>query len=127
MKNDLLLRRLEPKKRPWPLTDIQEYELLQDYPVHTSFGEVKIPKGFVTDFASAEFLKYFLVGSDEAALVHDYFYRTPALRTVNGKKITKDDADNIFEALLAKAGFGWWRRNACWIAVNYLGAGSWVE
>lgn len=124
---DLILRRLPPTKRPWPLPDVQEYELLKPFPVHTCYGTVTIPKGFVTDFASAELLKWLLVGSDEAALVHDYFYREPNLRSFNGTYITKEISDEIFESLLAKAGFSWLRRNACLFAVYFLGAGSWVK
>jgi hypothetical protein len=100
---------------------------------------ITIPAGFETDFASVPELFWSIAPPiglyTEAAIVHDYLYRTPlrtVLRTdVDGKTsritITRKEADLIFLNMMEAAGVSWWKRRAMYRAVRMFGGSSWRE
>lgn len=110
--------------------------LLEDYTVKTSIGDVVIPAGFKTDFASVPQIfwsivppmgKYFV-----AAVLHDYFYRVPTSRVWDGqpkfdKPVTRKLADTIFSEEMKDAKVSWWKRQIMYRAVRIGGASSWIE
>lgn len=86
---------------------------------------ITVPASFITDFASVPRLPlaYLMAGdtAHEAAVVHDWLYTTHG---VEGKPITRAQADATFREAIAAAGGqapGW----LMWAAVRLGGRGSW--
>ena len=79
---------------------------------------ITIPAGFVTDFASVPRLPiiFWLTGdtSREAAVVHDYLYRTGIL--------PRDTSDKVFFEASAVSGVPGWRRRLMYWGVRLGGA-----
>ncbi len=74
------------------------WELLSDLVYESAkYGRIVVPKGFCTNFASVPRLPViFLVAGDiahEMAALHDWLY---TVHTIDGKPITRADADAIF-------------------------------
>lgn len=109
---DLIVREITDEK--WQLTqELVYYSNLLDC--------IKVPAGFVTDFASVPRLPLaFLVAGDtahSAAVVHDYLYTT--------KPCTKAEADKVFlEAMLA-SGVAYWRSYLMYEMVALFGWKAW--
>ena len=95
-------------------------KLLNEFDYHvgneTSPDVVKVPSGFITDFASTPFFIWKMGLYSKAAVVHDYLYQS--------KLRTRMEADAIFyEAMLVlgvpkwKAGLFYWsvRLFAFWV------------
>lgn len=80
-------------------------------------GEIVVPLGFVTDFASVPRLPgaYWIAGgkATKEAVVHDYLYRN--------RIGTRAQADGVFLEAMKLNGQTWWRRRAMWAAVRLFG------
>lgn len=80
-------------------------------------GEIVVPEGFKTDFASVPRIPvaYLLTGdtANAAAVVHDYLYST--------KKLPRRIADAVFLEAMAVSGVPWWRRRMMHLAVRAFG------
>lgn len=88
-------------------------------------GDIKVPKGFTTDFASTPRWLHWLYPPwgryGSAAIVHDYLYD-------QGRKgispVDRVVADLIFKDAMLELGVPWYRRWAMYIAVRLFGP-SW--
>jgi hypothetical protein len=83
---------------------------------------VRVPKGFVTDFASVPRLPfaYMLFGdtAHRAAVIHDYLYSLG--------KCKREYADNVLKAAMQADGVGWFNRNAMFWGVRLFGGSHFV-
>jgi hypothetical protein len=89
----------------------KDYELLSALVYHTKAGVIiTVPKGFITDFASwiKQTGRYI-----EAAVIHDYLYRTQA-----GRKY----ADKIFKEVMTRGGCTRFRINLMYYGVRLFGS-----
>ena len=98
----------------------EKHELLQPLVFESLIGEIIVPKGFVTDFASVPRIPivYALTGntSHRAAVVHDYLYGD------NGLRVSRKKADKVFlEAMKSRKVSGWRRYSMYW-AVRLFGS-----
>lgn len=93
-------------------------------------GEITIPKGFTTDFASIGALKTpklhslyaLLVGyGDRAATIHDYMYAT-STSGAKGVLVTRKEADEVFYRALRSEGIARWR---AWMFLGGVRLGGW--
>ena len=98
------------------------YVLLKDFIwVHPCGGSLRVPRGFITDFASVPRGLRWLVNGHEhtrkPAVLHDFLYR---------KGIgTKKDADLVFRAAMRDTDTPAWKRILCYLAVALGGRSSW--
>lgn len=80
-------------------------------------GEIVVPTGFKTDFASVPRIPFaYLLAGDTAhaaAVIHDFLYRT--------KKVPRRIADAVFLEAMATSGVPWWRRRIMHLAVRTFG------
>lgn len=111
---DVRLLRTTTQGRAW-------FELLHDVRyVSERFGEIKVPAGFHTDFASVPRLFWRVVPPagphGAAAVVHDYFY-------VNQEGWTRKHVDELFLECLTVLGVAWWKRHAMYLGVRL---GGWI-
>lgn len=83
---------------------------------------IKVPAGFVTDFASVPRvpLAYLLAGDTAkwAAVIHDYLYQA---KPGNPDHVAKDVADSVFLEAMEASGQPKWRRTAMYWAVRLFG------
>ena len=83
---------------------------------------VRIPAGFITDFASIPRGLWNLFpptgGYGKAAVVHDFLYRTVG-------PWTRRNADDVFREAMEYLGVGWWTRNTLYRGVRLFGGHSW--
>lgn len=103
----------------------KKYVILEDLVlVDDEFGEIVVPKGFVTDYASVSVLQniflapiFILVADygDKAATVHDYLY-TQA-------KLSRKECDQVLYRALLAEGLEKWRATLFWLGVR-VGGGS---
>lgn len=89
------------------------------------YGDIVVPKGFVTDYASIKALHniflyplYALLAGygNYAATIHDYLYRTG--------KVSRSEADRIFYEALRSEGVAKWRAAIFWLGVRIGGTSS---
>lgn len=77
-----------------------KYKLLSDLIYNSEkYGKIIVPSGFICDYASFKIGNMQLRGKSESpSVVHDFLYRS-----VSVKKMSREDADDIFlEALLSE-------------------------
>jgi hypothetical protein len=88
-------------------------------------GAIRVPAGFVTDFASVPWgfwnLEPPLGDAGKAAVVHDYLYASQG----DGGRYSRAEADAIFREALGALGVPIWKRVLLWAAVRLGGAGGW--
>ena len=118
--------------RSWEVT--KEFDYLVDY--EDKDTTIRVPKGFVTDFASVPRV-FWTIGFSptgkhgKAAVVHDYLY------VVGGKPpcpiktphyscpvFTKADADRIFLEAMEVLGVNWLQRRLMYRMVRWFGRGN---
>lgn len=108
----LTVRAITDKK--WQLTEDLLYR-------SAALGLIKVPSGFVTDFASVPRLPLaFLVAGDTGhagAVVHDYLYTT--------KTCSKAEADRVFLEAMKSSGVASWRAYIMYGAVSAFGWVAW--
>lgn len=102
--------------------DGRNYELIDPFTYRHALGEIDVPAGFVTDFASIPRALWVVLpptgGYGKAAVVHDAIYRTPSL------PFTRGQADGIFRDAMADLGVGWFTRQTMWLGVRAGGGHS---
>ena len=108
-----------------PLDDGRRWELVKPFEYHVGSEDsnevIKVPKGFITDFASIPRIFWSIIGNPwgqygKAAVIHDYLYHTQIY--------TRSRSDRIFLEAMQVLGVSWWRRRTMWFAVR-IGAG-WI-
>lgn len=108
----------------------QVFVLLEEFPYEVGAAGsglvIRVPAGFVTDFASIPRLFWTIVSPvgqhGKAAVVHDFLYR----QTSGFSKVL---ADAIFFEAMELLGVPWYRRWAMYLAVRFFGRSSyqWEE
>lgn len=108
-----------------PLPDGRSWVLLE--PLTYEVGElgsadvITVPRGFVTDFASVPRVLWNILpptgGYGEAAVIHDYLYRTPG-------KATKRQADAVLLEAMKQKGVDWLARWIIYLGVRIGGGWS---
>lgn len=103
----------------------KKYIILEDLVlIDDEFGEIVVPKGFVTDYASVSVLQNLILApifvlvadyGDKAATVHDYLY-TQA-------KLSRKECDQVLYRALLAEGLEKWRATLFWLGVR-VGGGS---
>jgi hypothetical protein len=94
-------------------------------------GWVTVPAGFDTDYASIPRALWSIYPPDgeytEAAVVHDFLYWQHAVSTAELRKVTREEADDVFLEALALLGVPLARRRLMYRAVRVGGAGPWAK
>ena len=89
----------------------------------TLIGTVKVPSGFLTDFASVPRvpIAYIFFGdrAHREAVIHDYLYRTDSKPSV-----TKHAADKVFLEAMKDRGKSWFVRSSMYLGVCLGGSFS---
>lgn len=107
-----------------PFFDGIHYRLEQEYWYEVNGYIIKVPKGFITDFASVPrafwtifppFGRY-----TPSAVVHDFLYSQ-----YNETGINRTLADRIFLCIMKELGVGIIKRNVMYRAVRMFGEMSW--
>lgn len=114
----LMVKKIGRSRRRRP-----EYELTESFEYHLHYIDyetfVRVPKGFVTDFASIPFGFRWLFPIrgkyDKAAVLHDYLYER------GGNKQDRLRADNIFYEAMTVLEVARWRRELIWWFTRALG------
>lgn len=123
---DLVARQL-PDPRFWEIYESFTYRVGD--PNGKAF--VKIPRGFVTDFASVPrgLWNLFPPASgrySKGAVVHDLLYKRGWIEVDQHRRfITRADADQIFREAMEVAGCNWFTRHAIYAAVRLGGGATW--
>ena len=104
--------------------DDGDWLLVQDFALTLDGKEVVVPKGFRTDLASTPRYLWSVFPPfgrwDEAATVHDWFYRTVDLEN----RPTRKEADDAFYAIMIFCNVPKWRALDMWSAVRLFGGSS---
>ena len=107
-----------------------QWRLIRDLVYQGKVDDLRVPVGFLTDFASVPRLLQGIVpkmGShDRAAVVHDYLYREAPQVLVEPegcKQISRRDADGVFLRIMREQHVGCLRRCVLYWGVRL---GGWV-
>lgn len=108
-----------------PLPDGRNWMLMLPFTYHVgseySNKTIKVPKGFITDFASTPPAIYWLIPPwgryGKAAVLHDYLYQS--------HKCSRKQADDIFLEAMEVLGVEKWRRFLMYRAVRMFGCLAW--
>lgn len=99
------------------------WRIESDFIAQINNDRVRVPVGFVTDFANVPRLPfaYILFGdrAHRAAVLHDYLYSIG--------KCKREYADAVLKAAMQADGLGWLSRNAMWAAVRLFGGSYFVS
>lgn len=97
------------------------YILTEDFEYQVGKLLIRVPKGFVTDFASIPFFLWAILPPrgkyDEAAVVHDFLYSSKNCIGINRKL-----ADKIFKHIMKECGVNCFYRNALYLGVIQFGS-----
>ena len=114
----LLLEYLDGKN--WKLHQAFEYHIGQ-YPAPID-QIVTVPVGFITNFVSIPRPLWAILPPTgkygKAAVIHDYLY---AIHCINGRHISRKEADLIFLEAMKVLGVPAWKRRAMYRAVRIFG------
>ena len=109
-KQPLIVKKLNGRK--WEV--MREFEYYVDWEGKKDL--IKVPKGFITDFASVPRLFWIILPPDgkytQAAVLHDYLYSTPRLRK---------ESDRIFKNAMKVLGVPMWKYGIMFSAVRMFG------
>lgn len=93
--------------------------------VHTQRGQITVPVGFETDFASVPraFWSVFPPYGHftKAAVVHDFLYGT------TDHKLTREEADRVFLEIMTGGRTALWRAYLMYRAVRWFGGPRWAK
>ena len=97
------------------------YILTEDFEYQVGKLLIRVPKGFVTDFASIPFFLWAILPPrgkyDEGAVVHDFLYSSKNCIGINRKL-----ADKIFKHIMKECGVNCFYRNALYLGVRKFGS-----
>ena len=103
--------------------DDHKWQLLAPFVVDIEGSIIKVPAGFITDFASVPRLPvtFALFGNigHRGAVVHDWLYST-------GDR-SREESDKILKALLLEEGVGKFRANAMYLGVRLAGGSHYTS
>ena len=103
--------------------DGKVWQLLAPLLVTTGDSVIRVPDGFITDFASVPRipLAFWLFGNvgHRAAVVHDYLYVTA--------QVSRKQADEILRELLREEGAGSIRANLMYLGVRIGGSSHYPD
>jgi hypothetical protein len=103
------------------LPDGRRARLIEPIHVVTHAGEITVPHGFVTDFASVPRAFWHVIPPwgkySLAAVVHDYLYFTG--------EVSRKAADQVFLEQMRLLGVPWWKRRLMYYAVRWFGGAAW--
>lgn len=103
----------------WKLVEPLEYHVGDE----NSSEIIRVPSGFVTDFASTPFGVRNIFPKDGpwtgASIVHDYLYQN--------KVYSRKKCDKVFLEAMKVCGVSWWRRRTMWLALRGFGWYSWSK
>lgn len=95
------------------------FRLVHYYRYISSYGEVVVPTGFITDGASIPRAFWSFLSPYgpycSAAVIHDWLYSPGNVR------YTRLEADLIFKEAMFNLGIGWWDREIIYRAVRAFG------
>ena len=102
----------------------KEWELLEELEYHVgnenSTDIIKVPKGFITDFASVPRFLWWLFPPtgkySPAAVIHDYIYTYMVY--------SRAKCDDIFDEAMKVMGVNWLTRKTMYRSVQIFGASS---
>jgi len=108
------------------------HESLEYFDEDTSHGPdgafIEVPEGFVTDLASIPRVLWVVFPKagpyTKSAVLHDWLYWDA---TVEGRPITRSQADAIFKRAMASEGVGAVKRNLVYAAVRAGGGRIWAK
>lgn len=115
-----------------PLPNGRDWELDEDFKYVTDIGSggdtLTVPAGFITDLASIPRVFWNIYPPfgqyTEAAVIHDYGYRTAGKYVDCDKTFTKAQVDGFFRDAMKLCGVGLFSRTLLWQAVVRFGHGS---
>lgn len=97
-----------------------KFELISDYNYIIENRKIKVPKGFVTDFASVPRILYVFIlpygKHSSASLIHDWLYSKEC-----NIKTTRKEADRIFLKILKEDSVNIFKRRSMYFAVRLFG------
>jgi hypothetical protein len=108
-----------------PMPDGRKWKLVKSFSYHigTKFSRdyIRVPKGFVTDFASVPWVLWSWIPSwgkyGKAAVIHDHIYQTHCR--------TRKQADEIFREAMIVSGTPEWKANLMFWGVRLFGWLAW--
>lgn len=99
--------------------------------ISPSVGRVEVEEGFDTDYASVPRGLWNLYPPDgeysPAAWIHDALYWHQATAEINGKPVTREQADAVFLEGMTALGIGWFTRSILYRAVRLGGGTAWED
>jgi len=106
-----------------PLPDGRTWELLEEFDYYLGSPEsglfIRVPKGFITDFASVPRIFWPILPPwdkyGKAAVLHDYLYHS--------HRFIRLLCDAIFFEAMGVLGVSWWKR---WVLYLGVRIGGWV-
>ena len=98
----------------------ERWEVMEVYQYETSKGIVKVPKGFMTDYASVPRIFRNIVNTygnhGRAAVVHDFLYSKECVL-----EITREEADKIFLEIMEECQVNCIKRQFMYRTVRIFG------
>ena len=110
------------------LNDEIKEELYEDFICASPYGLIKVPKGFITDFASIPpGIRWIIKRKgkyNKASVIHDYLYRFAKLNPdYPDGIITREIADYVMKGFMILSGVGCIKRN---VILAGLKVGGWI-
>jgi len=100
-----------------PLPDGRNWQLVEGFEFRYNGKTLKVPAGFVTDFASVPRIFWNILPPwgryGKAAVIHDYCYRTACL--------SRRMCDRLFLEAMRALSVPAWKRYIMWLAVRCFG------
>lgn len=100
------------------------FRLMNEYRYVSSFGEICVPKDFITDGASIPKVFWSIISPFDdyfgAAVIHDYLYNHETTYLDYSRK----ECDLIFKEAMFNLGVPWFRRETIYRAVQTFGGNS---
>jgi hypothetical protein len=102
------------------------HELMFDFVSWDGENRIRVPKGFVTDFASMRLLPRFMSeDTEEGAVIHDYHYKTGRYSYGGFLGIKRSEADKLLYRGLRDKEVAFWRAGLIWLGVRAFGWIPW--
>jgi len=128
---DLVIRAIPPARLQSLESGRQLYEVREAFRYASpAFGEIEVPAGFVTDFASIPRAVWSYLSPEDPVIlypsvIHDFLYTKPPGGGAFGRAISRADADAVLrEAMLASGA----RSTQAWVvfrSVRLFGGSHW--